>query len=253
MIGIGWAQGVAAPARRTLSAMSTDGAPERKRRLGRLRETWAAGRQVDPKIGWVSLGVFLAVLAVAVLLGLIVRQPAAFAFVGVPLGALAATIVFGRRFERGSYRMIEGRPGAAGGVLDTLKRGWTITPAVAVTRDEDFVHRAVGRAGVVLVGEGTSPQRVGRLLAQERRRHARVALDTTVVEVVVGNGEGEVPLRRLTRHLRKLPKTLQGSQVTELNSRLRALRTQPVAMPKGPLPRGGRMPKMPRSGQGRPR
>lgn len=223
--------------------MSTaDGAPEKKRRFARVRDTWTIARRVDPNIGWICLGVFLAVLVLAVLIGLLFHAPGAAAFVGVPFAALAATVVFGRRVERGSYRMVEGRPGAAGGVLDSMRRGWTVTPAVAVTREQDFVHRAVGRAGIVLVGEGSTP-RVTRLLAQERKRHARVAVDTPVHEIVVGDGPNQVPLRRLTKAVGKLPKTLSGGQVTEVNSRLRALRSQPLAMPKGPMPRNVRMPR----------
>jgi hypothetical protein len=105
------------------------------------------------------------------------------------------------------------------------------------------VHRAVGRPGVVLVGEGTSASRVANLLAQERRRHARVVGEAPVFDIVVGTDENQVPLRRLAKHVMKLPRSLRPAEVTELRSRLRALGTQPVAMPKGPLPRGMKIPR----------
>jgi hypothetical protein len=41
----------------------------------------------------------------------------------------------------------------------------------------------------------------------------------------------------------KLPRNLRPAEVTELRSRLRALGTQPVAMPKGPLPRNMKIPR----------
>ena len=45
----------------------------------------------------------------------------------------------------------------------------------------------------MLVGEG-APHRVAALLAQEKKRVARVVGDTPIYDVIVGDGEGEVPL-----------------------------------------------------------
>ena len=55
---------------------------------------------------------------------------------------------------------------------------------------------------------------------------------------MVGNGEGEVPLAKLERHLTKLPANITVKQMDSLESRLAALGTKvgPAAMPKGPLP-----------------
>jgi hypothetical protein len=127
--------------------------------------------------------------------------------------------------------------------LGTLRRGWDSTPVVATNRHQDVVHRVVGRPGVILVGEGTSASRVVNLLNQEKRRHARVVGEAPVYDVVVGNDEDQVPLRRLPKYVMKLPRNLRPAEVTELRSRLRALGTQPVAMPKGPLPRNMKIPR----------
>jgi hypothetical protein len=113
-------------------------------------------------------------------------------------------------------------------VLNALRRGWTVTPAVAVTRNQDVIHRAVGRPGVVLVGEG-APSRLTNLLAAERRRHARLVGDTPIYEVQAGDAEDQVRLRKLQRHVMK-----------------RALGSGTPPLPKGPLPRNIRMPKSPR-------
>ncbi len=51
----------------------------------------------------------------------------------------------------------------------------------------------------------------------------------------MGDGEGQVPLAKLTKHLQKLPKKLEPSQVTDVKARLRAL---DAARPKVPIPRG---------------
>ena len=61
--------------------------------------------------------------------------------------------------------------------------------------------------------------------------------------IVVGNGEGEVPLSKLERHLTKLPANITVKQMDSLESRLVALgsRVGPAAMPKGPMPGNAKM------------
>ncbi|HZE14542.1 MAG TPA: DUF4191 family protein, partial [Mycobacterium sp.] len=108
----------------------------------------------------------------------------------------------------------------------------------------DVVHRAVGRAGVVLVGEGV-PSRVAALLANERKRTERVAHGVPIHEFQVGNGAGQIPVSKLQRKLTTLPRTLKPAAVSDLNYRLKALQPS-MQMPKGPLPKGARMPKMPK-------
>jgi hypothetical protein len=163
---------------------------------------------------------------------------------GVLLGLLVAMVLFGRFAQAAQYSAIEGQPGAAAAVLQTLRGNWTVTPAVAANRNMDVVHRAVGRPGVVLVGEG-SATRLPSLLAAEKKRIARVAYDIPIYDIQVGNGEGQIPIRRLQRKVMKLPRNLRSSAVSDLNYRLRALPAS-LQAPKGPIPRSGRPPKMPR-------
>jgi hypothetical protein len=105
------------------------------------------------------------------------------------------------------------------------------------------VHRVVGRPGIVLVGEG-APNRVGNLLANEKRKHARVAPDTPIYDIVVGDGKDQVPLRRLSKDVMKLPRNLRPAEVTELLHRLKALSAnrQQLPIPKGPLPKNVKLP-----------
>ncbi|HJU96918.1 MAG TPA: DUF4191 domain-containing protein [Jiangellaceae bacterium] len=215
----------------------------KKGRLAQIKQTYQMAKRTDRYIGWISLGVVVAVLAVMVLVGLIVEPVWLWIVIGLPLALLAGAIIFGRRAEKSAYSQIEGQPGAAMAALGTLRRGWDATPVVATNRHQDVVHRVVGRPGVILVGEGTSATRVVNLLNQEKRRHARVVGEAPVYDVVVGNDEDQVPLRRLPKYVMKLPRNLRPAEVTELRSRLRALGTQPVAMPKGPLPRNLKVPR----------
>ena len=219
------------------------GAGAKKGRLAQVRQTYRMAKKTDPRIGWISLAVVLAVLAIMVLVGLLIKPVWLWPLIGLPIALLAGALVFGRRAERAAYLQIEGQPGAAMAALGTLRGGWDVTPVVATNRHQDVVHRVVGRPGVVLVGEGTSANRVANLLVQEKRRHARVVGEAPVHDVVVGTEPDQVPLRRLARHVMKLPRSLRPAEVTELRSRLRALGTQPVPMPKGPLPRNVKVPR----------
>jgi hypothetical protein len=220
-------------------------APAKMGRLGQIRAAYSMTRKVDPLVGWVTLGVFLLVVVVLVGIGLLIGHPIYLGIIGVMLGVLAATIIFGRRAEKAAFAQVEGQPGAAAAALNMLRRGWTVTPGVAVTRNQDIVHRAVGRPGVVLIGEG-SPSRVGNLLAQEKKKVARFVPEVPIYDLQAGNEEGQIPLRKLNQRVMKLPRNLKGHQVEEVNRRLKALGTMNLPIPKGPLPKNLRMPRGPR-------
>ncbi len=151
-------------------------------------------KKADPKIGLVLTGTFLlAGLAAFAIALLLFGTPVFAALFGVLVGLLASMIIFGRRAQRSALSQIEGKPGAAAAALGMLRRGWKTDPAVAVTKQQDVVTRVVGPPGIVLIGEG-NPNRLRPLLHAERRKHERVARETPIHELVVGNGEGQVPL-----------------------------------------------------------
>ena len=91
-----------------------------------------------------------------------------------------------------------------------MRGQWRVTPGVAGTTHLDAVHRVIGRPGVILVAEG-APHRVKSLLAQEKKRTARVVGTTPIYDIVVGNEEGQIPLGKLQRHLMKLPRNITVS------------------------------------------
>jgi len=161
---------------------------------------------------------------------------------GVLTALLALMVVFGRRAATATYAEVEGQAGASVAVLQNMRGDWRITPVVAVSPQQDMVHRVIGRPGIILVAEG-SPGRVGPLIGQEKKRIARVAGGIEVYDVVVGNDEGQVPLRKLQAHFLKLPKNVTPKQVNAVEKRLQALGTARPPMPKGPLPKGVRLPK----------
>jgi hypothetical protein len=217
---------------------------EKSGRIQQFRQTYQMAKQSDPRLGLWVFGAFLLVGA----LGFVVFEFAlpsngtlglVMAIVGGLLfGTLAALIIFGRRAQKAAYSQMEGQRGSAGAALRMLRRGWkTYDEPVAVTRQMDVVHRVVGPPGIVLVGEG-SGNRLRQLLATERRKHERVAAETPIHEVVCGNGEGEVPLPKLVRHVQKLGREVKPAEMTDILNRLKALdaNRSPIPMPKGPVP-----------------
>ncbi|GAB3127986.1 DUF4191 domain-containing protein [Tsukamurella serpentis] len=211
----------------------------------RRKQMWQAfqmQRKEDKALLPIMIAVFAGVLALSVVIGLFVGSWWIFALFGVVLGALVAFIVFTRRLERSVYTKNEGQIGAAGWALDNMRGSWRVTQAVARTTNADAVHRVIGRPGIVLVAEGNEG-RVRGLLAQEKKKTARVVGQTPIYEFMVGNDEGQVPLRKLQRTLNKLPTNINGKKIDELEGRLAALtsRSGGAQMPRGPLPQGAKM------------
>ena len=229
-----------------MASTKVEGTPKvKKKRFQSFRQIAQAYKmtsKTDKMVGPVIAAVFLGVLAVFLLIGFAIDHPIYLTFVGVPFAALVALVVFGKRAERSAYASVEGQPGAPIAVLNSLKKGWNVTPGVAATPKQDIVHRAVGRPGIVLVGEG-APARLGALLAQERKKLGRIAPDVPVVDFQVGTAEGQLSLRDFQRRIVKLPKVLTPSQVSETERRLAALSSLGMQMPKGPLPKGMRAPR----------
>ncbi|RZS32247.1 uncharacterized protein DUF4191 [Herbihabitans rhizosphaerae] len=214
-----------------------------KARRGQIFEAFKLQRREDKWLLPWMLGAFLVVTGVVFLLGVWWGIPWFMLPLGIAFGLLAAMIVFGRRVQKNVYAKADGQPGAAAWALENLKGGWRVTPTVAGTTQLDAVHRVLGKPGVILVAEG-APHRVKSLLAQEKKKVARLVGETPIYDVIVGNEEGQVPLRRLGPHLTKLPRNLRGPQIDALEKKLSALATRRAAgaaLPKGPLPQGAKL------------
>ncbi|MEU5025006.1 DUF4191 domain-containing protein [Streptomyces milbemycinicus] len=213
-------------------------------RLKQIALTYKMTKKVDSKVGLVVAAVGIVTFGVFLAIGFWIDHPIFLGILGFVLAFLAMAIVFGRRAERAAFGQMEGQPGAAAAVLENVGRGWSVTPAVAMNRNQDVIHRAVGKAGIVLVAEG-NPNRLKSMLAAEKKRMARIVADVPVHDVIVGTGEDQVPIKKLRTKLLKLPRVLPGNQVTAVNDRLRALGDlmSNMPIPKGPMPKGMRMPK----------
>ncbi|KRF41035.1 DUF4191 domain-containing protein [Terrabacter sp. Soil810] len=228
---------------------ATSALQEKKQgRLSQIRDVYRVSKQADPLIGWFMLLSFLVVFGVLLVIGFLVKLPWIFGIFGVLFGVLAATIVMSRRAERAAYSQIEGQAGAAGAALTSIRRGWYTDrePVAAdVARPGDInsaamVYRALGRPGVVLVGEGPTA-RVQKLLATEKKRVERVAPGVPVTTMRVGSGDNEVPLPKLASKVQRLKPQITKDEMALVNKRLKALGGLRAPLPPGVDPMRARM------------
>lgn len=235
--------------RKVKKSRKGDGAPK-KQRFARTREMWQAYKLLkpnDPKLGlWIVgfgvLGAVIGVTAMLLLAGTGLIGILLSVVSGLLLGVLAAMIVFGLRARQTTYAQAEGRPGAASWALDQMRGDWRVTEGVSASPNQDLVHRVIGRPGVILVGEGTST-RLNHLIGQEKRRIARVVGETPIYTVIVGHDkdDGQVPLKKLNKHVMKLPRNIKGAQIRALEKRLQVVAAPKMPLPKGPMPGGRKM------------
>ncbi len=229
--------------------------PEKKSgRIAQIRQAYSAIKSIDPNIGWWML--LAAVGAAGVVIGI------GFLFggwwrwysvaVAIPSALLAAVVVMNRRGNTAMYRALDGQPGAAGAALTGMgRRGWyAAQEPVAIegargTRPSDMagaamVFRALGRPGIVLIGEGPTA-RVTKLLKQEEKKVARVAPGVPVHLWVVGDGDDQVPVKKLSGKLTRMRPVLTKAETAVVNKRLKSLGGMKPPIPKGVDPTRARV------------
>jgi len=216
--------------------------PPRGERWKQIVQAYKLTYARDKQLPWWMAIAFIGTAALVFLLMTLIGLPL---FLSIPMavlfGVLSLMLIFGRRAQQAAFRQVEGQPGAGGWALQNMRGDWRITQGVQVNSQLDAVHRVLGRPGVVLVGEG-QPHRVRPMMAQEKKRVARIAGDTPIYDVLLGDDEGQIPLRKLSNHLVKLPRNLSQAQVNALDKRMAALGgTKAAPLPKGPMPTRARM------------
>jgi hypothetical protein len=222
---------------------------------GRIKQMWQVfqmTRRYDSMAIWYLLAGFLLPVFAGIGLGVALAPGSVIGLVlyiiaGVMGGLLLFLVILGRRAERAAYSQIEGQAGAVGAVLkNSLRGGWVASemPTTVSPKSQDAVYRAVGRGGIVLIGEG--PQsRTQRMLEDERRSIARVVGDVPINFVFVGPDPQSVPLHKLARELRKFKPVLRKQEILAVSNRLSSLSKGKggLPIPKGVDPFKARAPR----------
>lgn len=210
----------------------------------RIVQVWRAYRvaaKYDSALTWYLLLIFVAVVAAGVVLGVLfgggVVGLILAIILSVVLGVLLDLIVLSRRVERAYYAQIAGQPGAVGAVLKSgLRRNWigSEIPVNVSPKTQDAVYQAVGRGGVVVVGEGPR-SRTQRMVDDEKRRIARIVPNVPITTFFVGEDADSTPLHRLPAEFQRLKKKLTTAEVQAVSSRLASLTKTPggIGIPKG--------------------
>lgn len=226
----------------------TPAKPKRENPFKRIATVYRTIKQIDPQVTLWMLLAFVVVLAIGVVIGLVMGHVVASLLVALPFAALAAMIVLSRRGERAAFAQMEGQRGASIGGLSALRRGWYYDQepvAADATKPSEIntaavVFRALGRPGIVLLGEGPK-HRVDKLFAKETKKVARVAPGVPVHTYIVGTGEGELPARKIRMTLTKLKPELTKEEMAVVNKRLKSLPGIRQGVPAGVDPTRARM------------
>jgi len=127
--------------------------------------------------------------------------------------------------------------------VSQMRGDWRVNveKPLSATTQMDVVHLVLGKPGVILLAEG-NPARLRSMLGEQKRRLGKVIGDAPMYDFIIGNGEGQVPIRKLRLTLLRLPRNLSGKEINQLDRALTALTARPT-MPKGQLPKEFRPPK----------
>lgn len=234
-----------------MAARST--APEKRPGFfSQIRTLFTFTRKAYPWLPWLLIGIMILATGFGVAIGFLLPPVALWSIIlwaitGVMLGILASLMTMTRLSTSAMYKQIDGMPGAAGHVLSTsLGRKWQSSemPVGVNPKTQEAVYRAVGRGGVVIVGEGARG-RLTRLVNDERSKAQRVAAGVPVTVLYVGHGADEVPIAKLASTIKALPTKIDRATMAAVIKRLESV-SQSLAslpIPKGIDPTKARAPR----------
>ncbi|MFC5501764.1 DUF4191 domain-containing protein [Lysinimonas soli] len=220
---------------------------------GRLKQMWQVfqmTRRYDSSIVWLLILCLAAPIGAGIILGVVLSRTNVLGLVlyiitGVLAGVLIGLIVLGRRAEKAAYGQIAGEPGAVGAVLKSgLRRSWTGSemPVNVSPRTQDAIYRAVGRGGVVLIGEGPR-SRTQPMLDKERANVHRILPNVPVNFLYVGPDPDATPLHRIVPKMARYKNVLTKAEVLAVSNRLTSLGKNGLPIPKGIDPTRVRAPR----------
>ena len=220
--------------------------------FSQIRTLFTFTSQAYRWLPWVLGAIVVAGIGIGVAIGFLIPPVAVWSIIlwgvtGLLAGVLGAMITMTRLSTKAMYRKIDGMPGAAGHVLtSSLGRNWQSSemPVGVNPRTQEAVYRAIGRGGVVLIGEGARG-RLTRLVNEERSKVQRVASGVPVTVFYIGHGEDEVAIKDLASRIKSLPKKIDRATMAAIIKRVESV-SQSLAslpIPKGIDPTKARAPR----------
>ncbi|UNK72384.1 DUF4191 domain-containing protein [Microbacterium sp. H1-D42] len=220
-------------------------APEPEKRQGffsQMRSLFRFTRDIYGWLPWAQIAILIGGVLIGLILGYLIGGGAVLSLVlwgitGLMLGILGAMFLMTRLSTSAMYQKIDGMPGATGHVLSTsLGRRWQAsdTPVGINPKTQEAVYRAIGRGGIVIVGEGTRG-RLTRLVNDERQKSQRVANGVPVTVLYVGHGPEDVAIADLAKTIKKIPKTIDKATMAAV---IRRIESVSQSLSSLPIPKG---------------
>ncbi len=218
-------------------------APEKRPGLFRqIRTLYTFTHEAYSWLPYLLIGILLVGIGVGVLIGFFAPPLAVWSVIlwgisGLMFGLFAGLMVLTRLSTTAMYKKIDGMPGATGHIMSTaLGRSWQTSdmPVGINPKTQEAVYRAIGRGGIVLVGEGARG-RLTRLVGEERAKVQRVASGVPVHVFYVGHGTDEVPISRLAKTIKSLPKAIDRATMAAVIKRVDSVSQSLASLP---IPKG---------------
>src|SRR5699024_3800017 len=216
---------------------------KRKETRGQMWQAFQMQRKQDKALIPLMLLSILGMGLLFFLIGLLFNGQWFMMILGLGIGFLIAMIIFTRRLERDMYKRVEDQPGVAGWAMDnqlknSVGMAWKVEQGIAMTRQQDIIHRDIGNPGVVFVAEGNK-NRLKPTITQLKRRVDKLAGGVPIYQVYVGYSEDDVLVGKIRNHLIRLLRTHNNSQVYAVAHKIDAMDATPghvAGMPKSPMP-----------------
>ena len=226
--------------------MATKPAPEKKPGfLKLLGQAYSITAKHDKALLPILIVSFLLPVLIGVGVAFAIGTTVAFVYgpvFGALTGVLLAMFMLTRRFEKTMFSQMEGQLGGSLAVAQSIRTGWTFAdqPIAVDPRSQAVLFQGVGRGGIVLLAEGGNAAR--KLVDQTRSRFSKLVPGVPITPIYVGNAEGQVPLKKLTKAIRGVKKANYGrgvgkglskGEMEAVKNRLKALGAPKVPVPKG--------------------
>ena len=219
--------------------------PEPEKRPGffsQIKSLFRFTKEAYPWLPWAQLAILIGGILIGLVVGYLIPPLQwwtllLWGITGLMLGVLAAMFLMTRLSTSAMYTKIDGMPGATGHVLSTsLGRRWQAsdTPVGINPKTQEAVYRAVGRGGIVVVGEGARG-RLTRLINEERSKAQRVANGVPVTVLYVGHGDDEVAISDLAKTIKKIPKAIDKATMAAV---IRRIESVSQSLSSLPVPKG---------------